>query len=149
MASASLNPSTANFGGAVCRHSGTGEKAANRTDVDNVSAALSAHDGENRFCHIEKAKYIGLKLGQCFFRTAFFERASHAVTCVVDQDVESSETLERCVHGSFGVLAFCHIQCEGQQTFVRSKRLGYVVRSSAGSNHAIARLERSPCKRSA
>ena len=94
-ASDSDNPSTANFVRVIEAQSRAGNHAANRREIENVTAALLAKLRQKCARHPQQPKDIGLEHRHKFRLGDLFDRARNAIARIVHQHIHTPELRQR------------------------------------------------------
>jgi hypothetical protein len=103
-------PSTANLDAFVVARAEVADESADRRDVDDVPALTSPHAGEHFAHHRGQPEEIGVEHGADFRLVALFNGPGIAVPCVVDQDVDRPEALDRPGNRLLALLPIANVE---------------------------------------
>ena len=112
------------LGGGVGSHVRRGEEADHGREVDDASASLSAHEGQDGLCHAHHAEDVDVEDLLVLREGAFLNGTDCAHAGVVDQDVNPPELVDHLLDRGGDRLVTAHVEVDERHTVERGDARG-------------------------
>jgi hypothetical protein len=117
---------------------GIGEATTDRRHLKDVTAFLLAHDWYGGPSCVHHAVEAGVHDSLEVLRTYLLEGRNLPVTRIVDQHIQSSESVHREPHGRLRCLLITYFQCHGlHPAAVLLHQRGHFFRATRSGYHAV------------
>src|SRR6185437_13323087 len=130
------------FGALVITPAGRGGKPADRRQIEDVSAALLAHVGEQSTRDADEAEDIGVEDRHVFVFRSLLDGSDNAVSGVVDENINRAKTRHSLGNNGVDLSGVGDIQCESPcPARILLFEIGYFIQIAGCGNDLAPCLE--------